>query len=251
MDNDNCRSRPGSSFRKSNSWLIASGAGLLAWSFVMPADAALDSRTQNSVVVAVYDTDLGVTWLADANLAASNTFGVSGITTGTFAGRMAWDTAQSWITAMNTANYLGYNDWRLPTTQQPDASCSLSMANATGNNCIGSEMGHLFYSELSGTVGSFILSSGDPDLSKFQNIKPGYYWSTDYTPSTATTDAYEFNFNAGDQVGGFKGSSNNVWAVRTGDVVVPLPATVWLLGSGLFGMFGLSWKNRADAKPTG
>ncbi len=49
----------------------------------------------------IYDTDLNVTWLADANLAMSNTFGVSGIDSN---GHMTWFTAQNWISAMNTAN---------------------------------------------------------------------------------------------------------------------------------------------------
>jgi hypothetical protein len=105
-------------------------------------------------------------------------------------------------------------------------------------------MGHLFYSELGGTAGSNILTSGDPDLVNFQHIWPSYYWSTDYTLTSATTDAYAFNFNAGDQVVTAKSATNNVWAVHTGDIVVPLPAAGWLLGSGLIGLFGLSWKSR-------
>ena len=32
---------------------------------------------------------------------------------------MQWATAQAWIAAMNTAAYLGFSDWRLPTT--PDS----------------------------------------------------------------------------------------------------------------------------------
>ena len=61
----------------------------------------------------VYDNDRGISWLKDANLAATNTFGVSGINA---SGYMDWNTAQGWIGAMNSANYLGYSDWRLPTT---------------------------------------------------------------------------------------------------------------------------------------
>ncbi len=74
--------------------------------------AALVSRLGGQ---GVYDTVLNVTWLADASLAASNTFGVSGIgiSEGIIpVGAMTWTTAQSWIGAMNTANYPGHNDWR-------------------------------------------------------------------------------------------------------------------------------------------
>ena len=54
-----------------------------------------------------------------------------------------------WIKAMNTANYLGFTDWRLPTTAQPDATCSLQNflgfpGQSGGTGCTGSEMGHLF-----------------------------------------------------------------------------------------------------------
>jgi hypothetical protein len=91
--------------------LLLAGMGVAS-----TASAALVSELGGEVV---YDTDYNITWLANANLAASNTFGVSGINAD---GTMNWDTAQSWITAMNTANYLGLNDWRLPTAINKDGS---------------------------------------------------------------------------------------------------------------------------------
>jgi hypothetical protein len=213
--------------------------------FTFPLQAALVSRLNGE---AVYDTDLDITWVANANLAASNTFGVTSgiILTGSAAGQMNWNTAQSWIAGMNAANYLGFKDWRLPTTLTPDASCSASQANATGSNCTGSEMGHLFYSELGGTAGNNILTSGDPDLAKFQNIVPSYYWSTDYTPTGPTGDAYHFNFGAGDQIGSGKTATDNVWAVRSGDVVVPLPAAIWFFGSGLLELIGIARRKKVN-----
>lgn len=83
------------------------------------ANAALISRLGGQ---AVYDTDLNVTWLADANLAATNTFGlatnvdlgpISGVNTGGGSyiykdhlgdanGSMTWGGALHWISAMNT-----------------------------------------------------------------------------------------------------------------------------------------------------
>lgn len=127
---------------------------------------------------AVYDTSRNLTWLADANLAATNTFGVSGINPG---GTMNWFTAQSWIGAMNTANYLGYHDWRLPTTLQPDATCGYS----GGYNCTGSEMGHLFYNELGGVAGNSILATHNANLALFQNVQSNIYWSgTEYAQDT-------------------------------------------------------------------
>jgi hypothetical protein len=51
----------------------------------------------------VYDTVSDITWLSNANLAATKNFGVRGINPD---GSMVWTTAQNWIPAMNTANYL-------------------------------------------------------------------------------------------------------------------------------------------------
>jgi len=61
-------------------------AGVLALGLAAPAQAALFDRGGGLI----YDDVLDITWLQDANLAASNTFGVGGIDA---AGWMTWDTA--------------------------------------------------------------------------------------------------------------------------------------------------------------
>ncbi|NND38083.1 MAG: hypothetical protein HKO06_00655, partial [Pseudomonadales bacterium] len=69
----------------------------------------------------VYDDVLDITWLRDANIAASNQFGLSsGISLGgPFIGSMSWHTAGEFVGAMNAVNdgagYLGVNTWRVPT----------------------------------------------------------------------------------------------------------------------------------------
>ena len=68
----------------------------------------------------ITDSVTQLMWLQDANLAATETFGVPEYNPdtgyGIHWGCLSWYTAQYWIAAMNAANYKGYNDWRLPTT---------------------------------------------------------------------------------------------------------------------------------------
>lgn len=210
-------------------------AGIFSLGLAMSAQAALVSRLGGQ---AVYDTDFNITWLTDANLAASDSFGVSGIA----GGIMTWDTAQSWINAVNASNYLGFNDWRLPVSLQPDPNCSFQSGSlSAGYNCSGSEMGHLFYTELGGVAGTSILTTHNSYLSLFSNVQvDGNYWTgTEYAPNPAGS-AWIFGFLYGGQDADYKSANLHALVVRSGDVVaVPLPAAAWLLGSGLLGLFGL------------
>jgi len=123
---------------------------------------------------AVYDTDFDITWIADANLAASNTFGTAGINV---SGAMNWTKVNTWIGNLNAANYLGFNDWSLPVTPQPDATCSSQTGGVppqdVGSGCTGSDMGHLFNVEG--------VSAATPGL--FSNVQSVVYWSgTEFAP---------------------------------------------------------------------
>jgi len=189
----------------------------------------------------IYDTELGISWLADANLAATNTFDVAGINVN---GSMNWNTAQSWIAAMNSTDYLGFSDWRLPTTIQPDATCADQVDGASGGyNCTGSELGHLFYNELGGIAGSPIGTNPNANLALFQNIQIDVYWSgTEYAPND---QAWNFYFSDGNQFVTGKESFLYGWAVRPADVAaVPLPPAAWLFGSGLLGLIGVARRKK-------
>ena len=120
------------------------------------ANAALLSRAGGQ---AYYDDVLDITWLTNANLADTNDFGVTGINAN---GTMTWTKANEWIGAMNTANYLGTNDWRLPTVEPLNGSTSgcnqlqrqhrLRLQPERTGHCLcggtASEMAHMFYNTL-------------------------------------------------------------------------------------------------------
>ncbi len=126
----------------------------------MPSHAALIDRGNGLI----YETDLNITWLQNANLAATQTFGVTGIASN---GTMNGDTADAWIAAMNAADYKGFSDWRLP----------IGNANqCAGENCMpfgtfGSELANLYYTELGNPAGGPLTNTGP-----FANVQSGFYW---------------------------------------------------------------------------
>jgi hypothetical protein len=180
------------------------------------ANAALIDRGNGLI----YDTDLNVTWLQDANLAATNRFGVNRIA---LIGTMNWEDAGIWISAMNSANYLGFSDWRLPKSLQPDGGCvSQDRGSSFGFGCVGSEMGHLFYNELGGVSGSSIGAQHNANFDLFTNLNNGHYWTgTQFAADPNYT--WYFNFGGGNQQREqVIVPSYYAMAVRSGDVA-PIP----------------------------
>lgn len=180
---------------------------------------------------AYYDTDLNITWLANANVN----------------GAMTWADANAWAASLVIQNQVNgqtytYDNWRLPTALQPDVGCSGHSGDLSfGSGCTGSEMGHLFYSELGGAAGLSLLWSSDPDVAKFSNLQVDAYWSATALGEPYTGYAWNFSFASGMQDGRSETNAFYALAVSPGDVgIAAIPeADTWamlLAGLGLVGV---------------
>ena len=158
-------------------------------------------------------------------------------------GRMNWATANAWAAGLDIDGVTG---WRLPTTLQPDSSCGTQVGGvSSGYNCTGSEMGNLFYNVLGGTAGQSITTSHNSNYNLFSNVQSYAYWSSTVFANN-TQNAWRFGFAVGAQYDSAKSIDFHAWAVHSGKVgVVPVPAAVWLFGSGLLGLVGIARRKKA------
>ena len=192
-------------------WVFA-----VAISFTHSADAQLLSRAGGTMV---YDTDQNITWLADANYAATQ-YKQSCGKVGSVDGKMPWPEAMRW--AANLV-YGGYSDWRLSSTPPADLTCDEKDPIGTyGYNCVGGEMGHLFYGNndhgLGGKAGQNIMVTHNDNYSLFNNFSSfGEYWlNTDFAPLAQI--ALNFHTRDGFANANSKSVSLIPWPVRDGDV---------------------------------
>ena len=169
---------------------------------------------------------------------------------------MTWANANAWAAGLNPYGS-GITGWRLPTTNDVgndgETYTNIYQGVDYGYNITAySEMSHMFYTTLGDkayctTSGSCSQAGwGLTNTGPFSNVQSDVYWSaTEYAPYTY--NAWLFYFYDGYQLNLYKTYNYYAWAVHSGDVgapAVPVPAAVWLFGSGLAGLLGMSRKRR-------
>ncbi len=159
----------------------------------------------------IYDDDFDITWYDFSNT------------------RDIWDNQVAWADTL-VVDFGGtiIDDWRLPTAFNHDGS-----GPDAGLNVTGSEMGHLYYTELDIDSGGSLNTADN-----FQHLIPSFYWSGTEM-ETNTTLAWSSRYHTGAQRKTDKTIEGYALAVRPGDVAaaaVPEPGTIMSLGFGLAGM---------------
>ncbi len=149
-----------------------------------------------------------------------------------FSVALTWDAAVLWA---DTLVYGGYNDWRLPTLNPSDTTCSKNFdpggsfgLQYLGTGCTGGELSHLFVTDLGNQAFTSVLDQvGDTaeqiaNLALFSNVQSFVYWSgTEYAPSPS----FAWTFLTGDGRQGFGDKDVALFAVavRPGDVAAAVP----------------------------
>ncbi len=180
----------------------------------------------------IYDPDLDVTWLMDANYAMTSGYDSDGL--------MTKQESIDWAAQLQ---YAGFSNWRLPIVYDQDPSgciaitfsggdCGFNVDTSTG------EMAHLFYDELQ-NIAFYDISGNGPqqgygisNSSFFVNLESYVYWAV---PDQSTIVAWTFSFENGAQDVHNAGDTFYAMAVHDGDIgaMVPLPTAWWLFLSGI------------------
>ena len=203
------------------------------WKLAPAVTALVLSTSANAALVerlgglAYYDDVADLTWLTDAHAAGTN---------------MNWTTANQWAADLVVG---GNENWRLPSAFNFDSSGPCS-----GFNCTDSELGSLFYNVLGGIAGRPINQIHNSNYELFSNVmfnNNSHYWTATGNADN-TSWAWVIDMSSG-EVDRFnvKTDLNLAWAVQSGDVsAVPVPAALWLFGSGLLGLVGVASRKKVQ-----
>jgi hypothetical protein len=112
----------------------------------------------------LYDVERDLTWLQDTNYARTSGHSRDG--------QMTWDQAKAWVARLN---YRGITGWRLPTALNEDGT-----GPCIGDNCNGSELGHLVFTA---------MARKSPGLRLLNWQTFSIYWSS---TEASVTEAFGF-----------------------------------------------------------
>jgi len=250
--------------------ILFSASLLTVLSFSTQANAALVSYTSEDTEL-FYSSISDVTWTKDANLLSTmisnsgystvvdailtaNTGVTFGSTPYTLSnadfsnvGETSWWGAMAFVHYLNTINYAGSDEWRLPTvTDIGNDGCNWSLGgtdcgynSATNGTTPNDEFAELYYKELGLEPFGGVHSSGYGIGSPFNNVQSFYWTGTELI--TDTSGAFEFFATYGYQEVYMKNATTwFAWAVSPGSIIpvdvpsaVPEPDSVALLLAGI------------------
>lgn len=246
--------------------ILSSAIFLTALSLSPQANAALVSYTSDGADL-FYSSISDVSWTKDANLLSTmisnsgyntvvdailtaNTGTTFGSTPYTLSnadfsnvGETSWWGAMAFVHYLNTINYAGSDEWRLPTvTDIGNDGCNWSLggtdcgySSATNGTTPNDEFAELYYKELELEPFGGVHSSGYGIGSPFSQVQSFYWTGTEVV--NATDAAFEFFATYGYQEVYIKNVTTwFAWAVTPGSIIpvdvptaVPEPETNGLL----------------------
>ena len=100
----------------------------------------------------------------------------------------------AWVQGMNAANYLGHNNWQLPTTPLVDPNCGKVGPGGSGNFGFGCTAAALasMYNALGLKAPNTAVPIPNNSAGPFHNVQPYLYWSQTTFSASQGNSAFSF-----------------------------------------------------------